>query len=274
MKKFVLILLIAIVISCGCVERNNNTPPEPFHVGIDVPDSVFPDKEFSVYLDIINNQNKTYVVEGGFYDLNGFESNGECSGGPWVLDKKEIKIIECKLKYPKEFVGESSVKKTIRAYVKYTTNITLGAQLLVLSEDEYILRKQTNNIPEVPTKFEKTENDIKVIVEFQENPFVITPTKKKAYMYVTIKNVGEGTISEIDKNNFEISLLSDGRETSVGIVNCNLPSKLYVEGDTFPKISCEIDFANANPNYLNLFVIIKLRYSYDLRRSAQIKIEV
>ncbi|MCD6381790.1 MAG: hypothetical protein J7L43_02325, partial [Candidatus Aenigmarchaeota archaeon] len=181
----VLILVSLTVFSAGCV-KNGSTPAlgKLLEVTLDAPESVFMGENFSVYLDINNLGNKTYnAVDASFFDTDGFEKLSPCKA-TWDIKKKEIKILECKLRYPISNIEKSTIRN-IYASVSYDGYLNSAAQLIVLSEKEYRLREKTNSLPSITNLFTKRNDELEAIVRFKDNPFIIKPAEKQTYMYIT-----------------------------------------------------------------------------------------
>jgi len=274
MKRIFLILLFSLlVLSSGCVKHNGSVRPEsPVNFSIDAPDKVFAGHIFTVYVDVDNRANDTlYNVSMDLFDVDGFNKIS-CAGTRTKvnLGPGEIRSINCKLNFSNSV--DASTKRTIHAHVTYRRYMNAIAQLVVMTPEEYEIRRRTHGLGSIPQTFVESNGDLEVSISFMENPFV-PRNDKKDYMYIKIRNVGGGIIEKIRNESVKIKLIVGGQDYTV--YDC-VKNDLYIQGSSFPQISCAIDALPElqNKNYLNVFVIVNLEYEYELRRSAQIQVEV
>ena len=268
-----ILLFGLLVLSSGCVKQNEPiVTKSPVKFSIDAPDKVFLNSPFTVYLDVDNQANDTlYNVSMDLFDVDGF-NKVSCAGTMTKVNLQpgEIRTIHCKLKFPNNI--DASTKRTIHARVTYRRYMNAIAQLVVMTPEEYEIRRRTHNLGSVPQMFVESNGDLEVSISFMENPFV-PRNDKKDYIYIKIRNAGGGFIEKIRNESVKIKLIAGGQPRD--ITNC-VKNDLYIQGDSFPQISCAIDLPleAQNKNYLNVFVIVNLEYEYELRRSAQIQVEV
>ncbi len=273
MKRIFLILLFTLlVLSSGCVKQNGPVTESPVKVSIDAPDKVFAGHIFTVYVDVDNRANDTlYNVSVDLFDVDGF-NKFSCAGTRTKVDlgPGEIRSINCKLNFSNSV--DASTKRTIHAHVIYHRYMNAIAQLVVMTPEEYEIRRRTHGLDSIPQTFVESNGDLEVTISFMENPFV-QRSGKEDYMYIKVRNVGGGFIEKIRSESVKIKLVVGGQPRY--ITNC-VKNDLYIQGSSFPQISCAIDLLPEaqNKNYLNVFVIVNLEYEYELRRSAQIQVEV
>lgn len=270
--------LLVLVFTSGCIKQPPpETKEELLKISLDAPDKVFVGKEFSVYLDIVNDGNKTYEnVTANFFDVDGFEKKSTCEASWYKIRKMEMKTVECKLEYPKGDY-EKSFEKYIYANVKYKGYISAVSQLVVLTPEEYRVRESTNKLPSPPKSVKEENDELSLEISFNENPFIIDGDH--AYIYIKIKNIGKGIIEKINREDFEMRMIIGGNYSSIDPkTNCSIfknNEEICVQGDEFPLIVCDLgNFTSLEKNYDVVFITINLKYEYEIRTSRKIKIEI
>jgi len=248
----IIVICIAIIISL-CVETKSYYGLE---ISIDAPKEVLKNQKFSVFLDLKNNGTKSYDIEVEFFDVGLFTKKGECK------KKFELKPgfgqnIECKLVFEKEI--EKEMPQTIYASVIYSSEFSMIKEIVFMNQEEYEGRRITRRFEALPKSFVENNNDIEALLELSENPIIVRNVEQ--YLYVTIRNVGNGIVKDIE--NFEIKILPNIP------IECDIPEKMYVEryGEI---IACKINVKNIEKSYLNAYVIINIKYKYEIKRLAEI----
>lgn len=258
MIKRHLLILILILIACGCIQKEEKRALE---VILDAPESIMRNQEFSAYLDIINNGSRTYRVKADFFDVGSFTKMSECSMREAEMRPTFQRTLECRLVYDKL---DTNFYERIDAQVEYSSDFALVQSIEVLSQEEYKMRMLTGRLKDLPTTFSQKNEDIEIILEVSENPIVMRNVPH--YAYVTIINIGNGFVDDLSRDKISITTIPSG------YINCEIPNRLSAEKGIFPRISCMLSPNVAGEKYLNLFVIINIKYNYKIRKSAEIKI--
>ena len=177
------------------------------------------------------------------------------------IKPEDEKVYSCELTAGS--IQEKEAGNTVWVGVNYTKGLTLSQIVRVISREKYDLDKKTGKLETYPSSYTFSDGNIEATVEFSsELPLI---EGRKEYMYLTIKNVGDGFIGALKSG--DISITDNGN-----IINeeCLDRDMLPLKND-FPTISCEIDTAGGNylSNY-NLLILIK--YNYELRKSAETQI--
>ena len=132
----------------------------------------------------------------------------------------------------------------------------------MITEDEYNIRERTGKLVKKPKTYSYKDNNLELQIDFSDRlPIVATGEKK--YMYLTIRNIGDGFVSDITGDDIEIRQDED-------VVNC-VEQDIVPIGKEFPRVACELNMPDIN--YIgNYAVIIDIDYTYENREDLPITI--
>gem|GEM_PF-2391964 len=260
MRYATLMLLLALIVASGCVEQ----PVSPslhqgLEISIDAPSEVYKNEKFTVYADVENFGNNTYEVDVDFFDTGAFSKSGKCRES-FTLKENEVRIIPCELVYQGELEKETESK--ISTEISYRTSLEFIQPIEFLSQEEYEQRKITGKYRELPTRFLYNNGDVEIEIEMSENP-VVKRGDRKHYVYIKIRNLGEGMISKIE----DIKITT----TPPNLLMCDIPPLVQQNGK-FPTIACSLDVSSLKENFLNIFLQIYLSYNYEIKKIVNIKV--
>ena len=140
-----------------------------------------------------------------------------------------------------------------------------------MNEDEYQRRTATGDYQQKPSNYFYKDSNAMIEIDFSEAPPLVIRPDKKYFVYFTIKNIGNGFISDITKDDF----FARTNEKNVNIIYCPPMTTLPPNGKAFPRIACEI---KATPDYIGLGgfrnseIMVKLTYKYEVRNALGINI--
>ena len=97
---------------------------------------------------------------------------------------------------------------------------------------------------------------------------IISESDRTEYMYITIKNIGDGFIDDLTNNNIVILQPSD----NVVVDDSKIPTKIHPIDNVFPKIALPLHL-HSNIDYLkNYEITLQINYVYHLRDKISINI--
>ena len=253
-----LLVLLGLLLSTLCISR----PPieGELRITLDVPSQVYADEEIRVYLDLDNRGNRTFKIDvAEFFDTDGFEKLSTCSRTNFILRPNGYESVECRLRYVSTPVPAEA---KISARVEYSTNLTLVAPILLLTEEEYEKRRIAGTVGGLKERYSVSDGTMRVELELRANPILMRG--KEEYVYLSLENLGDGI-----PENMRIDVQGT---TPSGILTC--PSgEIRSIGGKIEKVVCTIDVAAARDRtYLNLLAKIQLNYDYKVRKTATVSV--
>ncbi len=257
--KYALLFLLVIFLS-GCVEEYTVKS-----LGITLTadsDHVFAGSEISVYLDVINNDASTLrSVDMAVFNTGALTTEAECTKYVEELKKDEFQALTCTLTAPST-IAMPELTTTVSARVEFRSTLNVVQLIEMITEDAYLTKELTNDIIKKPKSYSYRDNNMEMQIEFSEElPIVVRESEK--YMYITIRNIGDGFVDDIPAE--EIRITDDQ-----GILNCEMHD-LSPVGKEFPRIACGLNMPSVS--YLsNYLVIIEIDYNYERRADLPIKI--
>ncbi len=255
------LLILMALLAAGCVQTGN---AKFLNITMDIPQSVFSDQEFSAYIDISNEGNRTYTnVQADFFNTGAFDKKNSCSLGSRTMRPLDWAIIDCRLKYNR-FI-ERDVTERVDVRIRYDNNYNFGITLLGMSEKKYEERRITGTLESLPRTFSFSNEEISADIELSENP-VVDRNDNENYAYFTIRNSGSGFIENINGGDVKITSVPAGMVT-----DCDAPSLLFHDNGVFPKITCKL--ARSSEPYQNIYIFLNIDYNYELRRSGTILVK-
>lgn len=258
------LLAVLAVLASGCVGPVNME--QGLVITMDSPSQVIAGQDFNVYVDAFNNGNRTYdYFYIDMFNTGGFLKLSSCKTAESDLRPNGIRKLDCELEYDRPI--QADITEYIEARVKYMGHFSSMTNFLVMGEDEYELRRDTGILETGADFFTYYNEDLAVDVEIESNPVVIIPSRD-TYVHITIRNIGEGFVSNLVGNNIIIRSEPEGL---VDNENCDIDDDevLIHNNGVFPRISCLIDRAVIS-GYNNAYVFAEIDYEYEIRRSASI----
>ena len=258
--KYALLFLLVVFLS-GCVEESILTKSLGMTLTADS-DHVFAGSEISVYLDIINNDASTLrSVDMAIFEAGPLEGVSECTKTVAELEKDEFQAMTCALTAPTT-IAAPELTTTVTGSVKFESTLSVVQLIEMITEDAYLTRELTNDIVKKPKSYSYKDSNMEMLIEFSEElPIVVRESDR--YMYISIKNIGDGFVSEIPA---EAITITDDQN----ILNCNIGDMSPV-GKDFPRIACELNTPSVS-YLINYLIIIEIDYSYEKRLDLPIKI--
>ncbi len=260
--KLYLLALILLVALTACV--GGNVPMDGLSITLQAdPSSVFTDKETKVFIDVINNDAKTYeniIVE--IFDM-GIMTGTACQDTRPELRPRSLFTKQCTLKAPPS-ITTPTFRNSINARAIYDTKLSGIMTVQAMAEDEYNRLSYAGKLSSLPLAKTFSDKNIMVQVDVDENPYVYTSAGRKLFMHIKIANIGNGFVEQI-----KFDPTRDIVDKS-SIVNCGNAVALRPVGKEFPTITCELTPAPARIESYDIGITIK--YKYDVRTSIAVDI--
>ncbi len=261
--KLYLITLVLVIASTACI---GGVPTNGLSVSIQAdPTSVFTDKETKVFIDVANNDIKTY--ENIFVEIfdRGIMTGIACFDARPELRPGNLFTKQCTLKAP---TGANVItpvfRNSINVRAKYDTKVSGVTTIQAMTEDEYNRLSYAGKLSTLPLSKSFSDKNIMVQVDFDENPYVFTAAGRKLYMHIKIFNIGNGFVEQI-----RFDPASDITDR-FSIANCGNSVVLRPVGKEFPTITCELTPA---PTRIESYDIgVTIQYTYDVRTSTVVDI--
>jgi hypothetical protein len=208
----------------------------------------------------------------GYYPAP-LEEEIECVPGIYrTMLSDELKSYECKLKTPasSELI-EKETTTTVSAKVTYTQNLSFSQLIEMVSEQYY--QQHRNDFVSKPNSYTYRDKNVEVLVEFSDNIPMVVREGRDAYMYFTIKNIGNGFIDKIEDGDIIIQIPPQLRQTyNFDVIQCSSYGGMEIIGKEFPRVACKLDLpptVNLITNYDFIFTLV---YDYEVRVSTDITI--
>lgn len=258
MKIFLLILIILFL--SGCIEQDQTK-------GLDIKmmadsDSVFAGSEIKLYLDVNNNDVKTIKnVYMNIFEIGPFTKVSACRKTVSEIKPGSFTSLECKLRAPST-IPISPLTTNFIARVKFDSKLSAVQIVEMITEDEYNIRERTGKLVKMSKTYSYRDKNLELQIDFSDElPIVVRGEK---YMYLTIRNIGNGFVSDLKENDITI-------DEEKNVVNCVKQRISPIEKE-FPRIACELNLPE-DINYLsNYLIIININYNYELRGELPIDI--
>lgn len=261
MALYLISVIIISVLLSGCVQPNGKIAGG-LVINLDAPESVRANQEFSVFLELSNKGDQDYKILVDFFDVGMFKKRTEC--------KKEFELksgfeqhVDCKLVFETEKAITRDIDEMIYALIRYNTKFSMVRSFVIMTQQEYENRRITNRLEELSKRFIESNGDLEVTLELSENPIVARGVE--SYLYIKIKNVGDGFASDLKKEDIEIKVVPSFP------ISCDIDEKISIERGA-ANIPCKINVKNLKESYLNAYVIINIKYEYEMKKDAKIKI--
>jgi hypothetical protein len=265
-------VLLLVVLASGCV-----TPQQVVGGGLFIKLSPDPSTIFSsgvVRLNFdIDNKNPRAVTDitAHIFDT-GILSGTECKQNIDMMRPDEFKTFVCVFRAPpKESILQNEASTSVNALVRYTTDLAVVQLVEMMTEDEYLTRKDSGRLQEKPASYSYKDKNVEILVEFSDKlPIIVRPLDQRDYyIYFTIKNIGNGLIQDIGSNDF---LVLPVNRDAPNILECENTGQLHLEGKEFPRIACKLVMPGGVKVVENYGLLLMLKYKYEVRESAAVKV--
>ena len=268
-KIFFLAVLSLLVFFSGCTARQ-------YGEGISVrmmadPDTIFANQDTKLYIDIENNdaQNiqgvKIDVFETGILSP---KKGQKCEDNLFDdLLPQQAYSFECDMSAKQ--IDQPYMSSDIFVSVSFKKILGFTQTIEMMTEQEYERQRLAGKIRSAPGSYSYRDNNIEALVDFSDELPLIKREYfgeiKKEYMYIKIRNIGNGFLGDLTKESIVI-------EQKGSAVKCAIPEKMSPIGNEFQRIACEIDLP-PNVEYIsNYDARISVVYSYDVRKTTSVKV--
>ncbi|MEM7816329.1 MAG: hypothetical protein QXZ20_00275 [Candidatus Aenigmatarchaeota archaeon] len=257
----IILSLTLVILFSDCV-KNDISKSHGLEINLDFPENVRNKQEFSVFLELSNKGKQDYKISVDFFDVGLFKKKSECKK-EFDLKSGFDQFIECKLVFESEKELKKSIEETIHSLIRYNTQFYMVKELVALTQDEYENRRITRRLEELPKVFVENNGDLEVTLELSENPIVARDIE--SYLYIKIKNIGNGFANDLKKGDIEINIIPNIP------ITCDIDEKISIEKGA-GIIPCKIEVKSLKESYLNIYIIINIKYEYEIKKSAKIRI--
>ncbi|MFH1420411.1 MAG: hypothetical protein ABIG30_00400 [Candidatus Aenigmatarchaeota archaeon] len=121
-----------------------------------------------------------------------------CAYGRETLRPNGLASYACNLRAPPASEMMLKIETTyVRTKSTFVTNISVPAIVGLIAEDEYIRQKNKGELSSGRSTFTKNDGNIQIDVSFSEPMPIVDRPDKEEYMYIDIRNVGDGVIDDI-----------------------------------------------------------------------------
>lgn len=268
MNKILLIASLAALIAIsGCTSVQNGG-------GLSVALQADPPRVFSsgfttLHIDLDNRQSKTIsnvVVE--LFDTGLLQSEPCRRILPRMLPN-EFQSVACTLSAPEVI---ESIESEINVKTTFESQLSANQVFELMDEDEHERRRATGTFAVQPDSYSYRDKNVQLQIDFSENPPLVVRPGKEYFVYLTIKNVGNGFVSSIKPGDLVISYNSLRPKALLDCPVLRQKVVLYPNGDTFPRIACNIILTGPVDSLENSDFIATLSYEYEIRNSLRISV--
>lgn len=270
MRLFFLPAVVLVLFASGCVIEPAGSGDAGIRVNaVADPFTVFAGSTTNVYVDVENKgmTNFNNVIMDVYYTGLLRNEGPACAKRIDVIEPGEITSTGlCQLKAPDiEDIKSSTMPTSIGVSAKFSGMLTAVPLIEMITESEYRNMVMTGEWETKSGSYTYSDGNIELQVDFSDKlPIVVRPDKK-AYIYFTIKKLGNGYISNMNDGRISI-------EDSQAIVRCSPIGELVPEGDTFPRIACELVLPTGIEYLSSYRITLSIYYDYEIRKELQIKI--
>ncbi|MCX6815564.1 MAG: hypothetical protein NT120_01800 [Candidatus Aenigmarchaeota archaeon] len=292
MKWKYFLLLLPIVLVAGCTE--NQVVGNGLITTIS-PDSsmVFSSGTVRINVDL-DNQNPRPITDvnaaifdpgllkamgGDTIDLYNLANTKTCGKHIDEMLPNQFQSFACIFQAPSKIeLPQNSLENDINAKVEYKTDFSAVQLIELMTDQEYLRRTATNTFQQKSKSYSYHDRNVEIDVDFSDNlPIVKRSGDQKDYfVYITIKNIGNGFIKEITRNDFNIVQAKAGGVNIEDIVSCPFRDqqnwKLEPLGKEFPRIACQLNLPEGLNVIENYGMLITLNYNYETRDKATITV--
>lgn len=182
----------------------------------------------------------------------------------------EFKTHQCTLKSPKQII-EVQTATTVSAKVIYTQELTF-TQLIELVSEGYFESHRNDFAPKAGS-YVYNDKNVEITVEFSDSLPVIVRNGKDVYMHITIKNIGNGFMPTIAQGRIKIEIPDElKRKYGSDVIQCPEIKNLESFEKTFPRITCKLNLPTNFNLISNYDFIFTLNYDYEVRADTTVTI--
>ena len=267
MRYWILLALIAsVVLISGCTSVRSS---EGIVMNLQAdPSSVFANSSTILHIDVDNRQDKSaYNVLVQLFDTGLLRADECIAAFPRMLPY-EFQTFGCVL-YAPEKIEEPYTEAEVNARMSFDNELSAVQIFEIINEEEY--ERRSYGYSSAPRSYSYSDKNVRLDIEFSDQPPLVMRPGKKYFVYMTITNIGNGFIDNIGPGDL---MIVPANPRSAGMLSCPVLEQrgiLYPNGNTFPRIACEIDSSPASPSE-NADFTVTLKYHYELRSRLSIKI--
>jgi len=190
----------------------------------------------------------------------------------------QFETFSCMLRAPgRDELPQSATQNNIHAKIEYTTDLAVGQVIELMTEPEYLRRVSTGEFRQKSKSYSYKDKNVQIDVEFSDNlPIIIRANEPKDYfVYITIRNIGNGFIREITRNDFNIVQARAEGIRLDDIVHCPALTpdwKIEPVGKDFPRIACTLRLPQGVTVVENYGMLVMLNYRYEVREKATVTV--
>ncbi len=297
------IFLAALVFSLGCISAQQNNG---LVIGLQAdPPVVFVNGATKIFVDITNTDTKRLenvrvdiFNTGILTPLTPLEEQ-KCrqQGDLTALQPAGMKFI-----LPGEFrtfscsfqarqINQDRVTTQLDAKASFDATFSAVQNMELLSESEYNNRLATGRVKLMPQSYTYSDRNIQLQLDFTDPLPIVVKEGRNFFVKFTIRNVGNGFISEIKPEDVQIiqkpsldagvlegnvlqsvRIVTEGDQQKVIYDSCGLGETLPPLGKEFPSFSCRIVMPPSVHVLTNYNFIVNIRYHYEIRDSVTVDI--
>ncbi|MFH0837272.1 MAG: hypothetical protein V1870_04035 [Candidatus Aenigmatarchaeota archaeon] len=281
----IFVLMIGIISISGCIGQNTG---QNLGSGIAVryavnPSTIYEKGQAVIYMDVENVDIAAVDASVDIFNTGSFSyvDREKCKAEYKNFLPNEIKSMECRLTAPDEIPKQTTTNIDYKVNLDKQFSAPLSFDMI--GEGMYIEEEKAGTLRFGQQSYGFSDPNMAVSVEFSKQPPFIMRSGEKVLMYVKIRSLGPGFLSDIEEGMFQLMLQNEA-DKNVRF-DCDFPVeevKNYAElrerltaiKGEFPAITCELNVAEVYSkltlaqakNYLRSFMlIIKYNYKYEIR---------
>lgn len=276
--------LLALLFSLGCIATTGNNG---LVMGMQPdPPAIFEGTLTKVHVDVENTDTKRLEnVRAEIFNSGLLEPAGECRQEMGRLLPGEFRTFACSFRAPR--INQDRMQAQLDGRATFDAEFSAVQQAMLITEQEYRNRFAASGVLQQPQRYVYADRNVELQVDFSDPPPIVITPDKKFFVRFTIRNAGNGFIKAIKPEHVRIiqkaSLAQDIGEGNIlqtiaaengreKYVPCQLLAELQPIGGEFPSFSCEILMPGNVRVLENFNFIVQIRYSYEVRSSAQVDI--
>lgn len=285
--------MVLIVFISGCVEGESTFsifgldigPGDPLYTTSEnlrietevIPSEIYEGKSTTLFFDIYNTGNTTLKsINAEITDLGGFTASesskfideleeGEIESWSWKLDSGHTEV-------------HSNINQVLRYKLSYNSNSYAMYDIVAMSEDEYTrLEREGKLDEEINLFYYKTKSPVEIDLSISKDQPLFEGLE--LYLYVTLSDMGTGTVKQINARDLVIYYPSDiiTYQESSDLSNPE-EGKLLLRYDTkfynkkTKKLTCKFKVNDVNIRDIRQFKV-NANYIYDYYKTINIKVK-
>ncbi|MCK4634496.1 MAG: hypothetical protein KAT37_01340 [Candidatus Aenigmarchaeota archaeon] len=292
-KHAYILAMVLIVFISGCVEGESTFsifgldigPGDPLYTTSEnlrietevIPSEIYEGKSTTLFFDIYNTGNTTLKsINAEITDLGGFTASesskfideleeGEIESWSWKLDSGHTEV-------------HSNINQVLRYKLSYNSNSYAMYDIVAMSEDEYTrLEREGKLDEEINLFYYKTKSPVEIDLSISKDQPLFEGLE--LYLYVTLSDMGTGTVKQINARDLVIYYPSDiiTYQESSDLSNPE-EGKLLLRYDTkfynkkTKKLTCKFKVNDVNIRDIRQFKV-NANYIYDYYKTINIKVK-